>query len=68
MPKTNKRAPYMASIHKIYSTQGHTYPFCGGALINENWVITSAMCCESNRLLVKLGEHNLRYVEGNEQL
>ena len=67
--KANKRAPYMASISHIHSNRGESYHFCGGALINEKWVITSAMCCEkSRRILVKLGEHHLRRFEGFEQL
>ena len=41
--------------------------YCGGALINENWVITSAICYEST-VTVRLGEHNLLRAEANEQM
>ena len=56
------------------------YHFCGGCLINENWVITSASCGDIakwrrdvwrfwvDRLQVRLGEHNIRVTEGYEQL
>ena len=43
------------------------YHFCGGALINENWIVTSAICYKS-KVEVRLGEHHLRRVEGNEQM
>ena len=49
----------MVSVNKGYHT-------CGGALINENWVLSSGMCSAS-KVLIRLGEHNLRRNEGTEQ-
>ena len=65
------------NILKAFKSQPHTvalnyypstgYHFCGGSLINENWVISSAFCYKS-QIQVRLGEHNLRINEGTEQL
>ena len=44
--------------------------FCGGALVNENWVISAASCLMdgSRWLQVRLGEHHIAASEGTEQL
>ena len=55
------------------------YHICGGSLVNENWIITSASCFFPRfavvklgstrfRLDIRLGEQNIRRTEGNEQL
>ena len=45
------------------------FRLCGGSLVNENWVITSASCVHDRRRVeVRLGEHNIRVIEGTEQL
>ena len=43
---------------------------CGGSLINEVWVITSASCLRirGNHHEIRLGEHHIRVNEGTEQL
>uniref|UniRef100_A0A3B1J8Q5 trypsin n=1 Tax=Astyanax mexicanus TaxID=7994 RepID=A0A3B1J8Q5_ASTMX len=42
------------------------YHFCGGSLVNENWVVSAAHCYQS-RIEVRLGEHNIQVNEGTEQ-
>ncbi|XP_069506483.1 trypsin-like [Ambystoma mexicanum] len=51
--------PYQVSLYSGYH-------FCGGSLINSEWVVTAAHCYES-RIQVRLGEHNIKVLEGNEQ-
>ncbi|XP_069057969.1 trypsin-like [Pleurodeles waltl] len=50
--------PYQASLNSGYH-------FCGGSVINSEWVVSAAHCYES-RIQVRLGEHNIKVIEGNE--
>ncbi|XP_058154035.1 trypsin-like [Dasypus novemcinctus] len=51
--------PYQVSLNSGYH-------FCGGSLINNQWVVSAAHCYKS-RIQVRLGEHNIEVSEGNEQ-
>ncbi|XP_004608267.2 anionic trypsin-like [Sorex araneus] len=51
--------PYQVSLNAGYH-------FCGGSLINDQWVVSAAHCYKS-RIQVRLGEHNIKVQEGNEQ-
>nr|XP_004661212.1 trypsin-2 [Jaculus jaculus] len=51
--------PYQVSLNSGYH-------FCGGSLINNQWVVSAAHCYKS-RIQVRLGEHNIRVNEGTEQ-
>ncbi|XP_038124066.1 trypsin-1-like [Cyprinodon tularosa] len=50
--------------HQVSLNSG--YHFCGGSLVNENWVVSAAHCYKS-RVEVRLGEHHIVYSEGTEQ-
>ncbi|KAI4811698.1 hypothetical protein KUCAC02_014575 [Chaenocephalus aceratus] len=50
--------------HQVSLNSG--YHFCGGSLVNENWVVSAAHCYKS-RVEVRMGEHHIRVTEGNEQ-
>uniref|UniRef100_A0ACB8ET77 Uncharacterized protein n=2 Tax=Sphaerodactylus townsendi TaxID=933632 RepID=A0ACB8ET77_9SAUR len=51
--------PYQVSLNSGYH-------FCGGSLINEQWVVSAAHCYKS-RIQVRLGEHDIMQDEGGEQ-
>ncbi|XP_031529550.1 serine protease 1 [Vicugna pacos] len=51
--------PYQVSLNSGYH-------FCGGSLINSQWVVSAAHCYKSS-IQVRLGEYNINVVEGNEQ-
>ncbi|MBN3313781.1 TRY3 protein, partial [Atractosteus spatula] len=53
-------APYQVSLNAGYH-------FCGGSLVNAQWVVSAAHCYKS-RIQVRLGEHNLAVNEGTEQV
>ena len=67
-------------IFKLFHSQPHMaslnvgYHACGGSLINEHWVISSASCLVTRQGVVRhwfevrLGEHHIRVNEGTEQL
>uniref|UniRef100_A0A4X2LVV5 trypsin n=1 Tax=Vombatus ursinus TaxID=29139 RepID=A0A4X2LVV5_VOMUR len=60
--------PFQASLNAGYH-------FCGGSLINEQWVVSAAHSMEPlikillpySRIQVRLGEHNIEATDGNEQ-
>ncbi|XP_053409782.1 serine protease 1-like [Nycticebus coucang] len=60
---TENSVPYQVSL----SSGSDDTPGCGGSLINDEWVVSSARCCKSH-FQVRLGEHNIKILEGNEQV
>uniref|UniRef100_A0A8C3RX55 Peptidase S1 domain-containing protein n=1 Tax=Chelydra serpentina TaxID=8475 RepID=A0A8C3RX55_CHESE len=55
--------PYMAYLER---QSGNVTKMCGGFLVSENFVLTAAHCDE-DIITVRLGTHNLRNREHNEQ-
>ncbi|XP_053547768.1 trypsin-like [Bombina bombina] len=51
--------PYQVSLNSGYH-------FCGGSLINSQWVVSVAHCYKAS-IQVRLGEHNIVTSEGTEQ-
>ncbi|KAM6967415.1 trypsin-1-like [Aplochiton taeniatus] len=56
--------PAHSEPHQVSLNVG--YHFCGGSLVNQNWVVSAAHCYQT-RIEVRLGEHNLRNTEASEQ-
>jgi secreted trypsin-like serine protease len=57
----------------LYNGRSSTadFPFCGAALLTENYLVTSAICVEHRRDLndffVMLGDHNVRYMTDGQE-
>ncbi|XP_049749471.1 trypsin-like [Elephas maximus indicus] len=52
--------PYQVSLNSVGNH------FCGGSLISDQWVVSAAHCYKP-QIQVRLGEHNIKVLEGTEQ-
>nr|XP_027211327.1 granzyme-like protein 1 [Penaeus vannamei] len=57
--------PYKYGYQACVTDKANFY--CGGSIIKDNIVLTAAHCMLSNRLLVIVGQHNLRQYESSRQ-
>ncbi|XP_040066288.1 trypsin-like [Ixodes scapularis] len=66
--------PWQVSLRKV-GRDGRTRHFCGGALINDQWVATAAHCVvtqlggvvePASTIKVRVGEHDQNSLEGEE--
>ena len=63
--------PWQVGLARSYKP---STPFCGGSLINKQWVVTANHCfgragvsnVKPDQLVIRLGEHDISRKDGND--
>ena len=63
--------PWQVGLARSYNP---STPFCGGSLINKQWIVTANHCfgragvsnVKPDQLVIRLGEHDISRKDGND--
>jgi len=67
-PAAENEFPFLVDVRMSFSS-GRNYHACGGAILNENWIVTAAHCAQraTSSYVIVAGEYDFAFSSGNEQ-